>query len=40
MDVIEVGSIVCDSVITAMLCVQGVLFVGCSNKLIKVKLFC
>ncbi|KMS95756.1 hypothetical protein BVRB_005290 isoform A [Beta vulgaris subsp. vulgaris] len=38
MDVIEVGSIVCDSVITAMLCVQGVLFVGCSNKLIKVEL--
>ncbi|XP_021860843.1 uncharacterized protein [Spinacia oleracea] len=36
MNVIEVGSIACDSVITAILCVQGVLFVGCANKLIKV----
>ncbi|XP_057549426.1 uncharacterized protein LOC130827662 isoform X1 [Amaranthus tricolor] len=35
MNIVEVGSIACDSVITALLCVQGTLFVGCANKLIK-----
>lgn len=36
MNIIEVGSSACDSVVTALLCVQGTLFVGCANKLIKV----
>ncbi|XP_021730650.1 uncharacterized protein LOC110697582 isoform X2 [Chenopodium quinoa] len=36
MDILEVGSIACDSVITAIRCVQGALFVGYANKLVKV----
>ncbi|KAH9623191.1 hypothetical protein KSS87_001356 [Heliosperma pusillum] len=31
----DVGSIACDSVITALMYVQGILLVGCSNRLIK-----
>ncbi|KAL2933869.1 Myosin heavy chain kinase A [Bienertia sinuspersici] len=37
MEILDVGSIACDSVITTLLCVQGLLFVGYANTLIKVK---
>lgn len=35
-DARPIGSIPCDSIITALLCSQGKLFVGYANKLIKV----
>ena len=36
MHIREVGSVACDSVVTALLYKQGMLFVGYANKLIKV----